>query len=219
MDHTTPQDNGDRPGGDAPLPGAASASARTSGSTGGSVAAGGSAAVESPAAVDVLGRATARLAGLDADPSARAVLSEIVASTLHAFTRTRSTRDPLPDTAPGSAEEALAVLAGLDHLRSALAALDASWQVRAEQRITQADAAHDVPASRRGKGASHEISLARRVSPSSGSYSSPQRAGSSGSCPARPRCCAAAGSPRSRPRRSRPRSTARPRRPVHGSTG
>ena len=165
MDHTTPQDNGDRPGGDAPLPGAASASARASGSTGGS------AAVESPAAVDVLGRATARLAGLDADPSARAVLSEIVASTLHAFTRTRSTRDPLPDTAPGSAEEALAVLAGLDHLRSALAALDASWQVRAEQRITQADAAHDVPASRRGKGASHEISLARRVSPSSGSYS------------------------------------------------
>ena len=171
MDHTTPQDNGDRPGGDAPLPGAASASARASGSTDGSVTAGGSAAVESPAAVDVLGRATARLAGLDADPSARAVLSEIVASTLHAFTRTRSTRDPLPDTAPGSAEEALAVLAGLDHLRSALAALDASWQVRAEQRITQADAAHDVPASRRGKGASHEISLARRVSPSSGSYS------------------------------------------------
>ena len=177
MDHTTPQDNGDRPGGDAPLPGAASASARASGSTGGSAAAdgsvtaGGSTAVESPAAVDVLGRTTARLAGLDADPSARAVLSEIVASTLHAFTRTRSTRDPLPDTAPGSAEEALAVLAGLDHLRSALAALDASWQVRAEQRITQADAAHDVPASRRGKGASHEISLARRVSPSSGSYS------------------------------------------------
>lgn len=177
MDHTTPQDNGDRPGGDAPLPGAASASARASGSTGGSAAAdgsvtaGGSAAVESPAAVDVLDRAAAQLAGLGADPSARAVLAEVLTFTLHAFTRTRSTRDPLPDTAPGSAEEALAVLAGLDHLRSALAAIDSIWQVRAEQRIARDDEARDVPASRRDKGASHEISLARRVSPSSGSYS------------------------------------------------
>ncbi|MFI8775507.1 DUF222 domain-containing protein [Brachybacterium paraconglomeratum] len=165
MDHTRRQDDGDRPGGDSPRPGAEPPSARVSGPDGGSEPAGGS------AEVDVLDRAAAQLAGLGADPSARAVLAEVLTSTLHAFTRTRSTRDPLPDTAPGSAEEALAVLAGLDHLRSALAAIDSTWQVQAEQRIARDDEAHDVPASRRGKGASHEISLARRVSPSSGSYS------------------------------------------------
>ncbi|MGP5055393.1 DUF222 domain-containing protein [Brachybacterium paraconglomeratum] len=165
MAHTRRQDDGDRPGGDSPRPGAEPPSARASGPHGGSEPAGGS------AAVDVLDRAAAQLAGLGADPSARAVLAKLLTSTLHAFTRTRSTRDPLPDTAPGSAEEALAVLAGLDHLRSALAAIDSTWQVQAEQRIARDDEARDVPASRRGKGASHEISLARRVSPSSGSYS------------------------------------------------
>ena len=198
MENTTPQDDGDRPGGDAPHPGAAPSSGHVSGADGnvddaavagdveGAAAAGdvdGAAAAGSSGAggcsgtggsagsVDTLDQAAAQLAELGADPSARAVLAEILTSTLHAFTRTRSTRDPLPDTAPGSGEEALAVLAGLDHLRSALAAIDSTWQVRAEQRIARDDEARDVPSSRRGKGASHEISLARRVSPSSGSYS------------------------------------------------
>lgn len=180
MENTTPQDDGDRPGGDAPHPGAAPSSADVSGPEGASgasgaadsaAAAGSSGTADSCGTVDALDQAAAQLAELGADPSARAVLAEILTSTLHAFTRTRSTRDPLPDTAPGSGEEALAVLAGLDHLRSALAAIDSTWQVRAEQRIARDDEARDVPAFRRGKGASHEISLARRVSPSSGSYS------------------------------------------------
>ena len=189
MENTTPQDDGDRPGGDAPHPGAAHSSADVSGPAGASgaagafgasgasgpadraAAAGSSGTADSSGTVDALDQAAAQLADLVAAPSARAVLAEIVTSTLHAFTRTRSTRDPLPETAPGSGEEALAVLAGLDHLRSALAAIDSTWQVRAEQRIARDDEARDVPASRRGKGASHEISLARRVSPSSGSYS------------------------------------------------
>ena len=144
MEHSTQEDDGDRPGGDDPRPGATR---------------------------DVLDRAAARLAGLEGSASTRGVLAEVVAATLTAFTATRSTRDPLPETAPDSAEEALAVLAGLDHLRSSLAALDAAWQVAAERRILRADADRGLPAARRGKGASHEISLARRVSPSSGSYS------------------------------------------------
>ena len=144
MEHSTQEDDGDRPGGDDPRPGATR---------------------------DVLDGAAARLAGLEGSASTRRVLAEVVAATLTAFTATRSTRDPLPETAPDSAEEALAVLAGLDHLRSSLAALDAAWQVAAERRILRADADRGLPTPRRGKGASHEISLARRVSPSSGSYS------------------------------------------------
>lgn len=124
-----------------------------------------------PATRDALDRAAAQLAGLEAAASARGVLAEILVATLSAVTRTRSTRDPLPETAPGSAEEALAVLAGLDHLRSSLAALDASWQVEAERRRARSDSDRGVPAARRGRGASNEIALARRVSPSSGSCS------------------------------------------------
>ncbi|WP_341855054.1 hypothetical protein [Brachybacterium sp. GPGPB12] len=212
MAHTRRQDDGDRPGGDSCRPGAEPPSARASGPDGGSEPAGG------PAEVDVLDRAAARLAGLGADPSARAVLAEVLTSTLHAFTRTRSTRDPSPDTAPGGAEEALAVLAGLDHLRSALAAIDTTWQVQAEQRIARDDEAHEVPASRRGKGASHEISLARRVSPSAGSYSLAAARRLVQQPPGTTSVARADGSPQSRPRPSRPRSTAPPRRPVHGST-
>ena len=153
MEHRTQQADGDRPGGGDPRPGAAPPSSGAR------------------ATSDALDRAAAQLAGLEAAASARGVLAEILTATLAAATSTRSTRDPLADTAPDSAEEALAVFAGLDHLRSSLAALDASWQVEAERRITRSDADRDVPASRRGKGASHEIALARRVSPSAGSYS------------------------------------------------
>ena len=162
MEHRTQQADGDRPGGGDLRPGAAPSSAGAGGATETSGA---------RATSDALDRAAAQLAGLEAAASARGVLAEILTATLAAATSTRSTRDPLADTAPDSAEEALAVLAGLDHLRSSLAALDASWQVEAERRITRSDADRDVPASRRGKGASHEIALARRVSPSAGSYS------------------------------------------------
>ena len=162
MEHRTQQADGDRPGGGDLRPGAAPSSAGAGGATETSGA---------RATSDALDRAAAQLAGLEAAASARGVLAEILTATLAAATSTRSTRDPLADTAPDSAEEALAVFAGLDHLRSSLAALDASWQVEAERRITRSDADRDVPASRRGKGASHEIALARRVSPSAGSYS------------------------------------------------
>ncbi|MBB5831852.1 HNH endonuclease [Brachybacterium aquaticum] len=147
MDTIRSQADGDRPGGDDPH--------RDGG----------------PVGVDVLDRAAAEIAALEASASARALLAEVLAATLAAFTLTRSTRDPLPDTAPRSAEEALAVVAGLDHLRSSLAALDANWQVRAEQRITQDDRVRGVPAERQGKGANQEIALARQVSPSSNSFS------------------------------------------------
>src|SRR5699024_7587856 len=91
------------------------------------------------------------------------VLAQVLSATLLAFTRTRSVRDPLPDTASDSPEEALAVLAGIDHLRSSLSAMDAAWQVAAEQRIRRDDARRGLPASRQGAGATGEIALARRI--------------------------------------------------------
>lgn len=176
MEHSSWQADGERPGGDAPRSGAGPASvdgasfaANAAASSAADGAAPPPAAISAPA--DSLSAAAAQLAVLDASVPARHLLAEILTATLAAFTLTRSTRDPLPDTAPGSPEESLAVIAGLDHLRSSLAALDASWLVEAERRITRSDAEQDVVPSRRGKGAAQEIALARRTSPSAGSYS------------------------------------------------
>lgn len=144
--------SGDRPAKTAPVPGEPSS---------------GSASV----GADILEEATRRLAAVAGGPEARLVLAEIVAATLHAFTQTASVRDPLPDTSPRSAEESLAVLAGLDHLRSSLAAVEATWQVIAERRIREDDAQRDVPTAEQGRGAAHEIALARRRAPASGAFS------------------------------------------------
>lgn len=120
---------------------------------------------------DVLTEALERFDALDAAPSARALLAQILTATLAAFTRTRSVRDPLPDTAPGSAQEALAVLGAVDHLRSSLAAVDAFWQVAAEERIRRDDAEVGVAPAEQGRGAGQEIALARRISPVASSFS------------------------------------------------
>ncbi|AXK44380.1 HNH endonuclease [Brachybacterium saurashtrense] len=120
---------------------------------------------------DVLEDVLGRFAELEAAPAARALIAQVLAATLMAFTRTASVRDSLPDTAPESAAEALAVLGGIDHLRGALAAVDATWQVAAEERIRRDDAAHGVPSSAQGRGAGQEIALARRVSPAAASFS------------------------------------------------
>ena len=120
---------------------------------------------------DVLEEVLGRFGEIEAGPAARALVAQVLAATLMAFTRTRSVRDPLPDTAPESAEEALAVLAGIDHLRASLAAVDASWQVAAEERIRRDDAARGVPSAQQGRGAGQEIALARRISPVASSFS------------------------------------------------
>lgn len=120
---------------------------------------------------DVLEDVLGRFGEIEAAPAARALLAQALAATLMAFTRTRSVRDPLPDTAPGSTEEALAVLAGIDHLRSSLAAMDATWQVAAEQRIRRDDASRGAPPAEQGRGAGQEIALARRISPAASSFS------------------------------------------------
>ena len=147
MESTTPQDDRDRPGDESRRPGDASSSA------------------------DVLTSAASALAEIEASPAARVVLAQVLSATLLAFTRTRSVRDPLPDTAADSPEEALAVLAGIDHLRSSLSAMDAAWQVAAEQRIRRDDARRGLPASRQGAGATGEIALARRISSAASSFS------------------------------------------------
>jgi hypothetical protein len=164
MDARRRQADGDRPGGDAPRRARDASGADAS-------RADGTAREGSTGRPDALDRAAELLTTMETSDSARAVLAGLLTATHAAFTLTRATRDPLPDTAPGSAEEALAVLAGLDQLRSALAALDATWQVRAEQRIARADRERGVPAADQGRGAGHEIALARRVSPSAGSFS------------------------------------------------
>ncbi|ASK66408.1 HNH endonuclease [Brachybacterium avium] len=120
---------------------------------------------------DVLEDVLSRLAAVEASTTARAVLAQVLTATLLAFTRTSSVRDPLPDTAPGSAEEALAAMAGVDHLRASLAAVDATWQVAAEQRIRRDDAAQGMSAEEQGRGAGQEIALARRISPAASSFS------------------------------------------------
>lgn len=120
---------------------------------------------------DVLEEVLGRFSAIETGPETRALVAQILAATLMAFTRTRSVRDPLPDTAPDSAEEALAVLAGVDQLRASLAAIDASWQIAAEDRIRRDDLARGVRSSQQGRGAGQEIALARRISPSASSFS------------------------------------------------
>ena len=120
---------------------------------------------------DVLEDVLGRFAEVEAGASARTLLAQVLAATLIAFTRTSSVRDPLTETAPGSAEEALAALAGIGHLRASLAAVDATWQVEAEQRIRQDDAAEGMTPESQGRGAGHEIALARRISPAASSFS------------------------------------------------
>ncbi|MGO1258605.1 MAG: HNH endonuclease [Brachybacterium sp.] len=124
-----------------------------------------------PPSGDVLEEVLGRFSAIETSPEARALVAQVLAATLMAFTRTRSVRDSLPDTAPESAEEALAVLAGVDQLRASLAAIDASWQVAAEDRIRRDDLARGVPSSKQGRGAGQEIALARRISPSTSSFS------------------------------------------------
>ena len=143
----TPNSDGGSPGGDEPRRDAASPSA------------------------DALTAVATQYADIDASGPARILLAQVLAAALMAFTDTRAVRDPLPETAPGSAEEALAVLAGLDHLRASLAAVDATWQVAAEQRIRASDRDRGLPTSKQGKGVNHELGLARRISPSASSFS------------------------------------------------
>ena len=104
-------------------------------------------------------------------PAARPLVQELLAAIGTAFSHTASVRDPLPDTAPDSPEQGLAVLAGIDHLRAILSHLDASWQVTTDQRMRAADAARDVRAAKQGRAAAHEIALARRISPASSAFS------------------------------------------------
>lgn len=120
---------------------------------------------------DLLCEVAQRFADLEGSTGARAALAEVLAATLQAFTQTASVRDPVPVTAPRSAEESLAVLGGIDHLRSSLAALEAVWQVRAAQRIHEEDKRRDIAAVDQGKGTAHEIGLAGRVSPASAAFS------------------------------------------------
>ncbi|GAA4524377.1 HNH endonuclease signature motif containing protein [Brachybacterium paraconglomeratum] len=147
MDDTAPHSNGDGPGEDEPR------------------------RAEAEPSADVLSSVATRLTQIEASSEARIVLAQILTATLVAFSHTGSVRDPLPDTAPNSPEEALAVLAGIDHLRASLAALDATWQVTAEQRIRHSDAERGVAPLSQGKGASHEIALARRITPAASSFS------------------------------------------------
>src|SRR5699024_1234971 len=139
MESTTPQGDRDRTGDESRRPSDAASSA------------------------DVLTSAASALAAIEASPAPRVALPPVINATLLAFTPTRPVRDPLPDPAADSPEEALAVLAGIDHLRSSLSAMDAAWQVAAEQRIRRDDARRGLPASRQGAGATGEIALARRI--------------------------------------------------------
>lgn len=120
---------------------------------------------------DALSRVLEHSEALPQHGAIRDAVAEVLARTLLAFTSTHAVVDPLPETAPGSPQEALAVLAGIDQLRSALLALDATWQVTAEQRIREADAAREVATEEQARGAAHEMALARRVSPSTSSLS------------------------------------------------
>lgn len=120
---------------------------------------------------DALARVLERTAALPESGVVRNVVAEVVARTLAAFTATLSVIDPVPDTAPGSPQEALAVVAGIEQLRAGIAALDASWQVTTENRIREADASRDVHEKEQGRAAANEVALARRISPSSSSMS------------------------------------------------
>lgn len=120
---------------------------------------------------DALRAAAGQLTTLNAGASARELVAEVLATVHAAFTATQAVRDPLADTAPDSAEEALAAVAGIAQLRSMLGGIEASWQVTAAERIRRDDAAHGVATAKQGRGAGHELALARRVSPSSADLS------------------------------------------------
>ena len=105
MDATTQHGNGEDPGED------------------------GLAGLTPSSSTDALSAVAAHLTRIEASSEARAVLAQILTATFVAFSRTSSVRDALPDTAPDSPGEALAVLAGIDHLCASLAAMDAAWQV------------------------------------------------------------------------------------------
>jgi len=120
---------------------------------------------------DALDRAAQALAVLDASPGARDLLGAVLTTVLAAFARTPGVHDPLPETAPGSPQEALAVVGGLSTLSSGLAALEARWQTTAARRIREADAERGVARARQGAGAAQELALARRVSPAASSFS------------------------------------------------
>ena len=120
---------------------------------------------------DVLARALENASRLPDSGAVRNIVGEVIARALAAFTATVSVLDPVPDTQPGSPQEALAVLAGIEQLRAGIAALDATWQVAAEDRIREADAARDVRERDQGRAAANEVALARRTSPSSSSMS------------------------------------------------
>ncbi|GAB2541566.1 DUF222 domain-containing protein [Brachybacterium huguangmaarense] len=125
-------------------------------------------AVSLPSALEP---ALAALAALPGTGAARALAASLITAFLAALGEPLSARRPLAATEPGSADEALAVLATTDRFRSSLAAVDAAWQVRAAQRIAEEDARRELPADERGRAAAHEIALARRMSPASSSYS------------------------------------------------
>lgn len=120
---------------------------------------------------DALSRVLERTADLPESGAVRNVVAEVLVRTLAAFTATLCVIDPVPDTAPGSAQEALAVVAGIEQLRAGIAALDASWQVTTENRIRESDAAREVRLQDQGRAAANEVALARRISPSSSSMS------------------------------------------------
>lgn len=120
---------------------------------------------------DALSRVLERTADLPRSGAVRNVVAEVMVRTLAAFTATISVMDPVPDTAPGSSQEALAVVAGIEQLRAGIAALDASWQVTTENRIRESDAACDVREQDQGRAAANEVALARRISPNSSSMS------------------------------------------------
>lgn len=120
---------------------------------------------------DALARAVEHASALPSSSAVRDVLAEILGRAIIAFTDTIAVARPATDTEPGSGAEALAVVAGIDQLRSSLAALDSKWQVTAEQRIRQADAARNVPKKNQGHAVPNELALARRVSPHSSSLS------------------------------------------------
>lgn len=124
-----------------------------------------------PEVHDALARAVEHASALPASGAVRDVLAEILSRAIIAFTETIAVARPAADTEPGSGAEALAVVAGIDQLRSSLAALDSTWQVTAEQRIRQADAARNVPEKNQGHAVPSELALARRVSPHSSSLS------------------------------------------------
>lgn len=104
-------------------------------------------------------------------PGPRQMLALLLDALGTALAHSRSTGRPVAEVPAGGADEALAVLGVLDQLRSAVAALEATWQVEAEQRIRAADARDGIAPAQRGQGVAHEIALARRISPSASSFS------------------------------------------------